>query len=410
MKRVLFVLIFVFSLSSVRAQTLTTTASPEQVGMSSTRLERLNGFMQRQIDEEKMAGGISLVYRKGELVHLQTYGYRDLEQKLPMTEDTIFRIYSMSKPITSVAVMMLYEEGHFLLSTPVSDILPEFAGLQVYDESAPNKRAELVRPVTIEDLLTHTSGLTYGEILGMRSPVDSMYAAADMLSGNPNLEDFVTDLTAIPLRFQPGERWHYSVSIDVLGRVVEVLSGQSFDEFLQERIFDPLGMTDTGFSVPAEDLDRFSKVYSIDREKGLTEIQPFGGAMSFTETTLFSGGGGLVSTVHDYLQFARIFLGKGRVDSVQVLSPKTVELMMQNHLEVPFNSGEGFGLGGAVVLNVGEAAEIGSVGTFYWGGAANTQWFVDPEEDLIAFAWTQMFSQFSLNPGYRIAVYQAIVE
>jgi CubicO group peptidase (beta-lactamase class C family) len=392
------------------AQALVETATPESVGMSSDRLGRLDALMEDHIEKGHFVGGLSMVFRRGEVVHFATYGNRDREHAAPMSGNTLFRIYSMSKPITSTAIMMLYEEGHFQLGTPVSAILPEFADLTVYDPDAEDHRAPLNRPVTIEDLLTHTAGLTYGEILGMDSPVDSMYQEKEILWGAADLEGFVTDLGSIPLRFQPGERWHYSVGIDVLGRIVEVVSGQPFDEYLQEHVFGPLGMDETGFSVAPEDSGRFAVLYQ-EGEDGLSPVGEFAGVpQPYTDVTFFSGGGGLVSTADDYLRFTRMLLNGGELDGVRLLSPKTVDLMMQNHLSIPFSPGYGFGLGGQVVVDVAATARPGSVGAFSWSGAAKTYFFIDPEEELIAFAWTQLFGRTDLHDAFRIAVYQAIVD
>lgn len=377
--------------------------------MSSERLERLTAMMRSHVDAGHVAGALSLVYRRGELVHLQTTGYRDLERRLPMTGDALFRIYSMSKPVTSVAVMMLYEAGHFRLSTPVRDILPEFGNLAVYDATAPDGRSPLKRPVTVEDLLTHTSGLTYGQVLGGTTAVDSMYQAAEILWGAPTLEGFVSDLSEIPLLYQPGTAWHYGVSIDVLGRVVEVVSGQAFDEYLDEHLFTPLGMHDTGFEVPPEDADRLAGLYEVGADGVL---KPSDSASDYFDVTFFSGGGGLVSSAGDYLRFCRMLLNGGELDGVRILSPKTVDLMMMNHLEVPYTPGFGFGLGGQVVTDVARTARLGSEGTFSWSGAANTYFFIDRKEELIALAWTQLFpyGRYEMHDALRIAVYQALTE
>ena len=386
-----------------------TTAMPEAVGMSSERLERLKALMQNHVDAGHIVGGLSLVFRRGELVHQQTYGVRDLEAGDPMPKDGLFRIYSMSKVITSVAVMILYEEGHFQLDTPVSEFLPEFADVCVYQ---PGECAPLVRPITIEHLLTHTSGLAYG-LEPDQSPVDSLYYARKLLWGHEDLKEFVAALTQIPLQFQPGEQFLYSVSIDVLGRLVEVVSGMPFDEFLDERLFGPLGMKDTGFDVPPGQDDRIVTLYQTTQD-GLSTEAFIGGSKvtPAVDVTFFPGGHGMISTADDYLTFARMLLEGGAVDGTRILSPKTIELMMMNHLDVPFAPGRGFGLGGMVVMSPAEAAIVGSAGEYSWSGAANTYFFVDPSEQLIAFVWTQLFPYGfeDMHDEFRIAVYQAIVD
>lgn len=385
------------------------TATPEEVGMSSERLERLDALMQDHVDAGRIAGGLSLVFRRGERVHQETYGVRDLEAGDPLPADGLFRIYSMSKVITTVAVMMLYEEGHFQLDTPVAEFLPEFADLCVYE---PGGCAPLARPITFEHLITHTSGLSYG-FAPEQSPVDSLYQDKELLVGLEDLEAFITELTRLPLQSQPGEQFLYSVSTDVLGRLVEVISGMPFDAFLDARLFGPLGMDDTGFEVPVGEEGRFVTLYQATPDGLSTDASIWGYAVPPpVDVTFFSGGAGMISTADDYLTFARMLLGGGAVDGTRILSPKTVELMMMNHLDVPFVPGRGFGLGGTVLLNPSEAAILGSPGQFSWSGAANTYFFVDPAEELIAFAWTQLlpYGLQDLRDEFQIAVYQAIVD
>ena len=385
------------------------TAAPEAVGLSSARLARVEPLMQRYIDEGKLAGILTMVARQGQVVHFETYGHRDREAQDPMAEDTIFRIYSMTKPITSTAVLMLYEEGHFLLDDPVADYLPAFADLTVY---APDgDPVALERPVTIRDLLTHTSGLSYGFF--SQTPVDSLYQQAGVLNGETSLASFVDKLGTLPLLHQPGERWHYSVATDVLGYLVEVVAGQPFGAFLEDRIFGPLGMDETSFEVATERLERFAVNYAIDQE-GQLVVQDAAGAWSpFAAPVQFhSGGGGLTSTAADYMRFAQMLLNGGQLDGVRLLSPKTVELMTMNHLDGEFEPGWGFGLGVNVSTNVARTQTLGSVGTYGWSGAANTYFFIDPEEELIAMVWTQLFpyGYYPLFDEFKVAVYQAIVE
>lgn len=402
-------LLLLFSILLAPAVLAQTTAAPEDVGMSSERLGRLDALMQGHVDAGRIAGGLSLVYRRGELVHHQTYGVRDLEKGDAVPADGLYRIYSMTKVITTAAAMILYEEGHFQLDTPIADFLPEFADVCVYE---PDGCAPLDRPITFEDIMTHTSGLSYGN-LPRQSTVDSLYQANGILNDQEDLEEFVTEIAQLPLLSQPGEQYFYSMSIDVLGRLVEVMSGMPFDQFLDQRIFGPLGMVDTGFNVPDGQEDRVVTLYqatedglSTDAYLGANKVKPA------KDVTLFSGGGGLISTVDDYLVFSRMLLEGGAVGGIRILSPKTVELMMMDHLDAPPAPGYGFGLGGAIFTDPVEAATIGSAGEYFWSGAANTYFFIDPAEELIAFAWAQLlpYGLQDLADEFRIAVYQAIVE
>ncbi|MCH7815532.1 MAG: beta-lactamase family protein, partial [Proteobacteria bacterium] len=279
-------------------------AAPESAGMDTPRLDRITEAMQGFVDDGLLAGVVTMVARDNKLVHAESVGFRDLEAGAPMTNDAIFRIYSMSKPITGVALMTLYEEGKFKLSDPVEKYIPEFTDLQVAagEDADGNMITEAANhKMTIRELMSHTGGLTYGLFSG--SKVDDLYNDANVLDSNSTLKDMVDKLSAIPLRQQPGSLWHYSVSVDVQGYLVEVLSGQPFDEFLQERLFDPLGMIDTGFHVPEEKANRFAQVYGYSPDGKLVAQEGFGGSRDYLEpTTFFSGGGGLVSTAMDYMR------------------------------------------------------------------------------------------------------------
>jgi CubicO group peptidase (beta-lactamase class C family) len=334
-----------------------------------------------------------------------------------MAKDSIFRIYSMSKPITGVAMMMLYEEGKFRLSDPVEKYIPEFKGLKV--ASGVGKGGPLIEeadhPMTIRELMTHTAGLTYG--LFSKSQVDTMYVKAGVLSPAQTLKDMIDKLSKIPLRQQPGSLWHYSVAVDVQGYLVEVLSGQPFDVFLKERVFDPLGMKDTGFYVPEEKASRFAQVYFYDKEGKLIAQEGFGGENTYLKpATFFSGGGGLVSTALDYMRFCQMLLNGGELDGVRILSPLSVDLMRRNHLprdmiEMSPGSGTGFGLDFAVVLDPVEANSF-SKGEYYWGGAAGTWFWIDPVEDLVFVGMIQQFGQNrpDVRSLTRQLTYQAIIE
>jgi CubicO group peptidase (beta-lactamase class C family) len=404
--------------------------APEEVGLAGSRLANIRTVMNRHVTEKQIPGAAGLIARRGKIAYQEAFGMADVEAGKPMRLDTIHRIYSMSKPITSVAVMMLYEEGKFQLNDPVAKYLPEFAKMQVaVDEKDPQtgkptlKTAPAKRPVTVRDLLRHTAGLTYGFFSD--TLVDQEYRKARVLS-DLNLAEFVTNLTKIPLLYEPGTRWHYSVSVDVLGRLVEVLSGKPFDQFLQERIFTPLDMRDTGFYVPADKKDRFAKLYSPTKDGKIQPaticatrqecVEKFPNAVpSYLEPpTLLSGGGGLVSTAYDYLRFCQMLLNKGQYDGKRLLSRKTVQLMSSDNLgTIPgMGPGAGFGLGFAVSKAPGEAGMMGSPGEYNWGGAAGTRFWIDPQEELIGIFMIQILPHTGLEYGseFRVLAYQAIAD
>ena len=425
------------------------TTQPSRVGMSSERLQRLTDHMNQAVAQGVMVGGLGMIARNGRVVYRETYGQSDREAAKPMEMDDIFRIYSMSKPMTSVAVMMLYEEGHFFLNDPVARYIPELANLVVAtstadgetvavsdgttsstvgvgDESKEGQTRKPSRQPTIRDLLSHTAGFSYG-FFG-NTEVDKQYRAADLMQAGDTLEQFVTQLGKIPLQYDPGTRWHYSVSVDIQGRLVEVVSGMRFGEFLQKRLFEPLDMVDTSFTVPLEKLDRLAQIYSPEgTEEGASAfltpntsstlvVSPASVNDSFMEGATFeSGGGGLVSTARDYMRFSQMMLNGGELDGVRILSPKTVELMTINHLgdmEMGFGRrGVGFGLGFAVALDQGRIGELGSVGEYNWGGAAGTRFWIDPEEQLIGIFMVQSIPHRTrLGSDFKNLTYQAIVE
>lgn len=422
---------------------------PGRVGLDSERLERISVYMNEAVTDGTMVGGLGMIARNGRLAYTETWGMMDREAQKPMSEDAIFRIYSMSKPITAVALMMLYEEGRFFLNDPVAKYIPELANLQVARSTADGADTRIVsdgtrsmtigdgdqdltgqtrkasRQPTIRDLLTHTAGFTYG-VFG-NTEVDQQYREAGILISTPDLEDFVTRLGQIPLQYDPGTRWHYSVSVDIQGRLVEVLSGMRFGEFLQTRLFEPLDMNDTSFVVPADKMDRLAQLYTPEGTaegadgfrsmgRGPLVVAPDSTSEGFMEGATFeSGGGGLVSTARDYLRFSQMMLNGGELDGVRILSPKTVELMTTNHLgdiQMGFGqSGVGFGLGFAVALDQGEIGEIGSPGEYNWGGAAGTRFWIDPEENLIGVFMVQSIPHRTrLAQTFKVLTYQAIVE
>ena len=406
------VFLFLLFVSTPAQAQLAPTADPATVGMSAERLSRISETLSPYVENDKLSGLMTMVYRRGEVVHFETHGDRDRQTNAPMNRETLFRIYSMTKPITTVAALMLYEEGHFQLDDPVAEYLPAFEDVQVYDTTAAGEptRVEPRRPMTIRDLMTHTSGLTYG-VFG-NTPVDSMYTEVGILDNDRTLAAAVDTLGTLPLMHQPGDTWHYSVSTDVLGRLVEVVSGQTLDTFFQTRIFEPLGMDDTMFEVPADEMDRFATNYAVGEDGSLVAQDRKASSAFAAPVQFLSGGGGLVSTMDDYLRFARMLLNEGAIDGTRLLSPKTVALMTQNHLDGTHEPGWGFGLGVQVCTDLTDAQTLGSEGMYGWSGAANTFFFIDPKEELIGMAWTQLFphGRYPIGPTFRVGVYQAIVE
>ena len=375
-------------------------ATPEEVGVSTKRLKRIRTLLQGYVNSGQLPGFLTVVARRGKIVHLATIGMRDVENSKPVEPDTIFRIYSMSKPITSVAVMMLYEEGHFQLGTPVSQFIPEFENMKVYNEDQ-TEVLDAKRKITVKHLLTHTAGFTYG---WGNKPVDARYREANIREPGSTLVDMVEKLSKIPLVHEPGERWTYSVSTDVLGYFVEVVSGMPFEEFLQTRIFGPLGMVDTAFSVPSEKVDRFAALYRPTKENGLQRTRR--PALEVDEYTFFpSGGGGLVSTAADYIRFSQMLLNGGELDGVRILGKKTVELMRYPHHD------DWFGLGFRVVTHKNPPNILNSVGNFSWGGAAATTFWIDPQEELVGLLMTQLLNnRYPFQQQFKVLTYQALTE
>jgi len=395
-------------------------------GLSEERLERIGTVINDYIDNDGVAGASALIYRNGEIGYFKTFGMQDIEGKVFMSKDTIFRIYSMTKPITSTAVMMLYEEGHFFLNDPVSKYLPELQGLKVGVESVDPATGETLfttvkanREVTIRDLLRHTSGMTYGFFAW--SKVDALYREANVLGDDEKtIADTVAKLCKLPLKHQPGTTWEYGVSTDVLGRLVEVVSRMPLDEFLKTRIFDPLGMEDTGFNVPPEKADRFAAIYSLDDNKQIYPAKPGVSRDYMTPTTHFSGGGGLVSTQKDYLTFCKMILNDGTLNGVSLLSPKSVELMTGDHIEKMNKACKGswvkireagFGLGFRVNNGPNLLGQLGSKGTASWAGAASTNFVIDFEEEMIVIYMSQV-KPANHTLGYKVEglAYQAIMD
>ena len=362
---------------------------PEEVGVSAERLERIRPVMQGYVDDGHIAGFLMVVARHGKIVHFETIGMRDVENSKPVEPDTIFHIYSMSKPITSVAV-----------GTPVSQFIPEFENMKVYNEDQ-TEVLDAKKQITIKHLLMHTGGLTYG---WGNKPVDSLYREAKIREPGSTLADMVKKLGNIPLVHEPDEKWTYSVSTDVLGYLVEVVSGMPFEKFLQTRLFEPLGMVDTGFSVPPEKRDRLATLYRRTKENGLEQTKR--AAIAIDEFTFFpSGGGGLVSTAADYMRFSQMLLNGGELDGVRILGKKTVELMRYPHHD------DWFGLGFRVVTRKNPPNILESMGNFSWGGAAATTFWIDPQEELVGLLMTQLLNnRYPFQQQFKVLTYQALTE
>ncbi|PYP89868.1 MAG: serine hydrolase [Blastocatellia bacterium AA13] len=400
------------------------TARPEEVGMSSERLARIRVAMQRYIDRKEVPGVVTLVARRGRVVHFEAVGYRDAESQAPMTTDGIFRIASMTKPIASVAAMMLYEEGYFLLSDPISRWLPEFSNMNVALPAPagerldrPYKLVPAARPITIKHLLTHTAGLP-NAYRGITQP-DYAKATARQ-SADETMADTVKRLAKLPLNFHPGDAWEYGPATDVLGRLVEVISGQTLDEFFKKRIFEPLGMSDTYFYMPESKAGRLAALYQPDPANGnkikLVEAPTKESRWIKEPHVFFSGAGGLVSTAADYFKFHQMMLNGGELNGVRLLGRKTVELMTANHIgDLPVwltGPGYGFGLGYSVVKDVGQSAQPGSVGNYGWGGAFCTYFWVDPAEEMIGIVMTQVrpYTHLNIRQEFQVLANQAIVD
>ncbi len=397
---------------------------PEAVGLSTERISRIDKAMEAHVAEKKIAGGVVLLARQGKIAHLGAYGMMDVETGKSMAPDTIFRIASMTKPITSVAIMMLYEEGHFRLNEPVSKFIPAFKEMHVLPPESDEDSTEPVpakRQITIWNLLTHTSGLTYhwNERLGPQ------YAAANITHGllqdESTLAEKMKVLATIPLLHQPGAGNEYGLSIDVLGYLVEVVSGMSLDAFFSERIFKPLGMQDTHFFLPDAKRERIATVYERTKDgpiKRKSQEPTVEGSLIYSTDypyngprTYFAGGGGLVSTASDYARFSQMMLNGGRFNGVRLLSRKTVELMTVNQL-ADMDVDYGFGLGFSVVRDESDLNEVGSVGTFGWGGFFFTNFFIDPQEQMIGIFMCQLHPSGGLDLGEKIRIlcYQAIAD
>ena len=395
-------------------------------GFDATRLARIDKHFAGYVDDGRLAGWQLVVTRHDEVVHAATYGLRDREAGLPVTDDTLWRIYSMTKPITSVAAMSLWEEGVFSLDDPVSRWIPAFENVRVYAKgsSATFFTEPPLEPVKVWHLLSHTSGLTYGFL--NTSVVDALYRNAGFTWGSPpgaDLEACVAIWATLPLLFQPGTRWGYGVSTDVLGRLVEIWSGQRLDEAIRSRVTAPLGMTDSVWHADDTRKDRLAALYTPNPATGQAVRLDAFGVAALTEPLFLSGGGGMLSTAADYTRFCRMLEHGGELDGTRILAPRTVALMAANHLDGDLGTwstggfaetnlaGVGFGLGFASVIDPVVARNVSSVGEFYWGGAASTAFWVDPTEHITASFFTQLLpsSTHPIRPELRQLVYSALV-
>ena len=393
---------------------------PEKLGFSSIRLKRLDNLMIRYVESGKLAGTVTCIARRGQVLHNKTFGYQNLETETPMAEDSIFRIYSMTKPITSVALMILYEEALFNLTDEVSQYIPAFKDVKVW--GAGGALESPIRPMTVQDLLRHSAGLSYGGFADSKSPVDKLYDEADLLNQKITNAELTDRIANLPLLYHPGGKWHYSVATDVIGYLVELMSDKPLMDFMQEKIFNPLGMVDTAFRIDPSKLSRFCTLYGKTPESDFGVLDTPDTSEFLPPVTLQAGGSGLVSTITDYLKFTQCLLNKGELNGERLLGSKTIDLMTCNHLPsallpIAFEGtepmlGMGFGLGFGVMLDPAQTGVIGAVGDYGWGGYAETYFWNDPQEELIAILMTQyMPSQtYPIRKEFRTVVYQALDE
>jgi CubicO group peptidase (beta-lactamase class C family) len=394
-----------------------TANAAESVGFSSQRLDRIAPAMKSYIDQGKLAGTLTLVARNGKIVYLNAQGMQDREAGIAMSEDTIFRIYSMSKPVTAVAAMTLWEQGKFHMFDPIAKYLPELANMKVYVSGSGDDMVveDAKSPIRIIDLFMHTSGFSYGF---SNSEVDKLYKKMLSKPDQLNRDNILTKFAELPLTHQPGTAWNYGVSTDIIGFLVEKLSGKKLGEYMQETIFRPLGMKDTGFYVPADKVDRLTQIYTADKtgQTIVMEKEPVGDFMS--DPKIHNAGGGLVSTMQDYFTFAQMMLNGGEINGVRILGRKTVEYMSSNHLPknlIPYSNssqGEGYGLAMSVTVDPEMAGFMTSKGDFGWGGAASTYFRVDPEEKIVMISMAQFvpigFHRY--HDDFRNLVYQALID
>jgi CubicO group peptidase (beta-lactamase class C family) len=421
MKKNLFLLFF-FTAMGALAQLEEVT--PEKVGISSQRINRITSLSEEYVKSNKVPGIVTMVSRNGKIVYYEAFGNRGADDQSKMKKDDLFRIYSMTKPITAVAAMQLYEEGKFHLNDPVTKFIPEFENIKVLNDKGVVVSSE--EKMTMQQLLTHTAGFSYG--FNPNDMVDQKYGEAKLWESK-DLDDFTEKIAALPLKFEPGTRWHYSIAVDLTGLIVERLSGKSLEAYFQDHIFNPLGMKDTFFEVPKNKSDRFLPNHYFDastKSPKTLPIDPNSAMSNYEKVSLYSGGGGLVSTAMDYMIFTECLRNGGIYNGKRILGPKTVQFMTKNHLEGSLtntvNSGEnplskaqsdgfGFGLGFGIVTNSTNNRVIGSDGEYNWGGAAGTVFWIDPVEDLVVVSMIQLMgSPWSLREDLKVATYQSLIQ
>ncbi|MDG1762240.1 MAG: serine hydrolase [Flavobacteriaceae bacterium] len=421
MKKNLFLLFF-FTTMGALAQLEEVT--PEKVGISSQRINRITSLSEEYVKSNKVPGIVTMVSRNGKIVYYEAFGNRGADDQSKMKKDDLFRIYSMTKPITAVAAMQLYEEGKFHLNDPVTKFIPEFENIKVLNDKGVVVSSE--EKMTMQQLLTHTAGFSYG--FNPNDMVDQKYGEAKLWESK-DLDDFTEKIAALPLKFEPGTKWHYSIAVDLTGLIVERLSGKSLEDYFQDHIFNPLGMKDTFFEVPKNKSDRFLPNHYFDastKSPKTLPIDPNSAMSNYEKVSLYSGGGGLVSTAMDYMIFTECLRNGGIYNGKRILGPKTVQFMTKNHLEGSLtntvNSGEnplskaqsdgfGFGLGFGIVTNSINNRVIGSDGEYNWGGAAGTVFWIDPAEDLVVVSMIQLMgSPWSLREDLKVATYQSLIQ
>ena len=421
MKKNLFLLFF-FTAMGALAQLEEVT--PEKVGISSQRINRITSLSEEYVKSNKVPGIVTMVSRNGKIVYYEAFGNRGADDQSKMKKDDLFRIYSMTKTITAVAAMQLYEEGKFHLNDPVTKFIPEFENIKVLNDKGVVVSSE--KKMTMQQLLTHTAGFSYG--FNPNDMVDQKYGEAKLWESK-DLDDFTEKIAALPLKFEPGTKWHYSIAVDLTGLIVERLSGKSLEDYFQDHIFNPLGMKDTFFEVPKNKSDRFLPNHYFDastKSPKTLPIDPNSAMSNYEKVSLYSGGGGLVSTAMDYMIFTECLRNGGIYNGKRILGPKTVQFMTKNHLEGSLtntvNSGEnplskaqsdgfGFGLGFGIVTNSTNNRVIGSDGEYNWGGAAGTVFWIDPVEDLVVVSMIQLMgSPWSLREDLKVATYQSLIQ
>ena len=421
MKKNLFLLFF-FTAMGALAQLEEVT--PEKVGISSQRINRITSLSEEYVKSNKVPGIVTMVSRNGKIVYYEAFGNRGADDQSKMKKGDLFRIYSMTKPITAIAAMQLYEEGKFHLNDHVTKFIPEFENIKVLNDKGVVVSSE--EKMTMQQLLTHTAGFSYG--FNPNDMVDQKYGEAKLWESK-DLDDFTEKIAAIPLKFEPGTKWHYSIAVDLTGLIVERLSGKSLEDYFQDHIFNPLGMKDTFFEVPKNKSDRFLPNHYFDastKSPKTLPIDPNSAMSNYEKVSLYSGGGGLVSTAMDYMIFTECLRNGGIYNGKRILGPKTVQFMTKNHLEGSLtntvNSGEnplskaqsdgfGFGLGFGIVTNSTNNRVIGSDGEYNWGGAAGTVFWIDPVEDLVVVSMIQLMgSPWSLREDLKVATYQSLIQ